>query len=202
MKILIDNGHGYNTPGKCSPDKKLMEWQWTREIAIRVSTELQNAGYDANVLTPEIDDVPLKERVSRVNYWCEKLGKDNVCVVSIHNNATPPNDNKWHSAKGFSVFVSTNKAGKVSRGSAYLSDCFVAQAMQNKRNVRRAERDKSYWIKSLAITRDTLCPAVLSENYFMDNWEECQWLLSPEGKDECVRIHVEAIKEYVKSYQP
>ena len=36
MKILIDNGHGENTPGKCSPDGRLKEWAYTREIADRV----------------------------------------------------------------------------------------------------------------------------------------------------------------------
>ena len=26
MKILIDNGHGSNTPGKCSPDRRYRGW--------------------------------------------------------------------------------------------------------------------------------------------------------------------------------
>ena len=33
MKILIDNGHGSNTSGKRSPDGKLREYAWAREIA-------------------------------------------------------------------------------------------------------------------------------------------------------------------------
>ena len=37
MKILIDNGHGSNTPGKCSPDGRLMEYSYTREIAVAFS---------------------------------------------------------------------------------------------------------------------------------------------------------------------
>ena len=38
MRILIDNGHGENTPGKRSPDGKLKEWAYTRDIADRVIT--------------------------------------------------------------------------------------------------------------------------------------------------------------------
>ena len=34
MKVLIDNGHGSNTPGKCSPDGRLKEYAYTREIEI------------------------------------------------------------------------------------------------------------------------------------------------------------------------
>ena len=33
MKVLIDNGHGENTPGKRSPDGRLREWAYSREIA-------------------------------------------------------------------------------------------------------------------------------------------------------------------------
>lgn len=41
MKILIDNGHGNDTPGKRSPDGRLLEWAYTREIADRVAARLQ-----------------------------------------------------------------------------------------------------------------------------------------------------------------
>ena len=30
MKILIDNGHGEDTPGKQSPDGRLAEWAYRR----------------------------------------------------------------------------------------------------------------------------------------------------------------------------
>ncbi|ROS80388.1 N-acetylmuramoyl-L-alanine amidase, partial [Muribaculaceae bacterium Isolate-039 (Harlan)] len=41
MKILIDNGHGNNTPGKCSPDQSLREYAYAREIAGRVVDALK-----------------------------------------------------------------------------------------------------------------------------------------------------------------
>lgn len=47
MRILIDNGHGENTPGKRSPDGKLREWEYTRRIADMVIIGLRNKGIDA-----------------------------------------------------------------------------------------------------------------------------------------------------------
>lgn len=41
MKVLIDNGHGANTPGKRSPDGRLREYAYAREIAGRVVFELR-----------------------------------------------------------------------------------------------------------------------------------------------------------------
>ena len=53
MKILIDNGHGSNTPGKCSPDGRLREYSYTREIAGRVVFELRKLGIDAELVVKE-----------------------------------------------------------------------------------------------------------------------------------------------------
>ena len=36
MLIVIDNGHGHNTPGKRSPDGKFLEYAYNREIATRI----------------------------------------------------------------------------------------------------------------------------------------------------------------------
>ena len=78
MKILIDNGHGKETPGKCSPDGRLKEYAYTREIADRVVTGLQNEGIDAMRIVPEENDVALSERVKRINAF----GKE--CYIGIN----------------------------------------------------------------------------------------------------------------------
>ncbi len=106
MKILIDNGHGNNTSGKCSPDNRLREYVWAREIAVRLVDRLKALGYDARRLTPEEYDVSIAKRVLRANEICKKYGSRNVLLVSVHNNAA--GNGKWGTAKGFSVFVSKN----------------------------------------------------------------------------------------------
>ena len=67
MKILLDNGHGIDTPGKRSPDGLLREYAWNRLIASRIVTPLTDLGHDAALLVPEQEDIPLPERCRRVN---------------------------------------------------------------------------------------------------------------------------------------
>ena len=50
MRILIDNGHGVDTPGKRSPDEKLREYAWNRLIAGRIVAALTDLGHDAQFL--------------------------------------------------------------------------------------------------------------------------------------------------------
>ena len=67
MKILIDNGHGIQTKGKRSPDGKLLEYTYTRDLARQIVAILKSRGYDFELLVPEEDDIPLSERVRRIN---------------------------------------------------------------------------------------------------------------------------------------
>lgn len=188
MKILIDNGHGYDTPGKCSPDVSLREWQWTREIARRVVKRLSDAGYNASLLVPEDNDVTLRQRVARANRYGDAL------VVSIHVNASGMTP-QWRTPHGWCAIVAPNASLK----SRSLAAMLAQSAEEHGLHVRKPKPDSAYWMQNLAICRDTRCPAVLTENLFMDNRHDCAMLLTDEGKDKIVDIHVNSIIKFLCS---
>lgn len=195
MKVLIDNGHG-DPPlsgGKHSPDNRLKEYYYCREIAQRVSRELTLRGVDTLLLVPEKTDTPLDKRVRKVNGWANKLGSQNVVLVSIHNNAAG-SDGKWHSATGFSVFISKNASSK----SKKLAQIFTDNATDMGLMGNRCVPPEKYWVQPLAMTRDTVCPAVLTENLFQDNKEDVDFLLSEEGKKAITTLHVNSIIQYIR----
>lgn len=196
IKVIIDNGHGDPpmTGGKCSPDNSLREYEYCREIAQRISRELTLRGTDTILLVPEKSDTPLKERVRKVNAWARKLGSKNVVLVSIHNNAAG-SDGKWHSASGFSVMVSKNASSNSKRLAQIFTDNAADMGLMGNRCVP-AEK---YWVQSLAMTRDTNCPAVLTENLFQDNEDDVKFLLSEEGKQAIVTLHINSIIQYINS---
>lgn len=197
LLVLIDNGHGDPpiTGGKQSPDRRLKEYVYCREIAERLSRELSLRGVcDARLLVAEKWDVPLKERVRRVNGWCSKRGSRNVLLVSIHNNAAG-SDGEWHEACGFSVFVSKNASTGSKRLARIMTETAEAMGLMGNRCVPH----EKYWVSSLAMTRDTNCPAVLTENLFQDNRGDVEFLLSEEGKRAIVKLHVESIVKYINS---
>ena len=198
MKILIDNGHGINTPGKCSPDKRLREYAWARDIAKRLDAKLKSLGYDSMRIVTEETDIPLAHRVQRVNNICKSVGSKNVLLVSIHNNAA--GNGGWGTAKGFSVFVSKNASANSKKCAAIFTDEAIARNLMGNRCILPEKYWTWSWTKSdIYILKNTNCPAVLTENMFMDNKEDCDFLLSEAGKDMIVALHVAAIEKYVKS---
>ena len=191
--ILLDNGHGENTPGKKSPDGSLKEYAYTRDIVQQIYSSLKDLGYNPYILVPETNDIPLSTRVKRANQLCSANNKK-ALLVSVHCNAAG-SDGEWHSAKGWSVFVSQN----ASANSKKLADCLKKEADNQGLKVRLQNASKSYWVQSLAICRDTNCPAVLTENLFQDNKEDVKFLLSKEGKEKICNLHVKGIIDYLQT---
>ena len=196
MKILIDNGHGRETAGKRSPDGRLLEWSYNREIARRVVAEPQSQHYYASLLVPEDEDIPLSERCRRVNRVCSELGRRNVCLVSIHVNAAGRGD-KCYNADGWCCFTSSGQIqGDI------LANHLCQAALQNLPGLRMrfdytngdADQGAAFYI-----LKHTACASCLTENGFMDCVRSCDFLLSDEDKAAIVQLYVEGIKSYVDS---
>ena len=196
MKILIDPGHGHNTPGKRSPDGKFLEATYNREIAKRIVAELQNKGYDAELLVPEDEDISLNERVRRANEHCQIHGKSNAILISIHVNAAG-DGTQWHTATGWSCYTCKGQTE-----SDKLAACLYQAAIKNfpGKRIRTDYSDNDPdWEENFYILRHSLCPAVLTENFFMDNESDLEYLQSRAGKQAVIDTHVEGIIEYLSS---
>ena len=197
MKILIDNGHGENTPGKRSPDGLFREYKYVREIAEEIERELLSRGYDAERIVRETVDVPLSERSHRVNEICRKLGAANVILVSIHCNAA--GNGEWKNARGWAAYTSKGNT------KADILANFLYEAAENNfpgKTIRKDFQDGDPdWEENFHMLAKTKCPAVLTENFFMDNQKDVSYLLSLEGRTSIVRAHIEGIINYIKSVE-
>lgn len=189
--VLLDNGHGVNTSGKCSPDKTLLEYKWCRDIVDRLIIELNKLGIRSIKLVPEDIDISLKERIRRVNQYY-KDHNNQAILISVHCNAAGA-DGKWHSASGWSVFVAQNASNNSKRLARSLYEEAEKRGLKGNRSVPK----EKYWVQSLAMCRDTNCPAVLTENMFQDNKEDVAFLLSEEGKRKIIDSHIHGILNYL-----
>lgn len=214
MKILIDNGHGVNTAGKCSPDRRLREYAWSREIARRLEQALRTEGYDAQRIVTEETDISLTERCRRANAIAAKVGTANCILVSLHSNAAG-GDGKWKTAGGWCVYTSPGKTKADSLATSLWNAANIvlkpyadrfrvlqAQGAYDSRQVPfRADwsdGDPDYEARFTVLT-GTRCPAVLTESLFQDNKSDVDFLLSEEGKQVIVKLHVEGIKNYINA---
>ena len=194
MKILIDPGHGIDTPGKRSPDGLFREYLWNRQVADLILEGLVSAGIDASLVVTETNDVSLRNRVNRVNTICNRLGASNVLLVSIHANAAG-NGSAWMNAKGWSCYTSRGKT-KSDRVAECLYDAFEEEFQDRKIRKDMSDGDRD-WEENFYVLQKSKCPAVLLENFFYDNREECAWMLQEETKRRIASAAVKGIIKYI-----
>lgn len=190
--LILDNGHGSNTPGKCSPDRTLREYAWTRIMTDLIARKAHAKGIRTEIIVPETTDVPLATRSARANAIARKHGLKKCLFVSVHINAAGA-DGKWHDATGFSAWVAQN----ASRNSKTFARLVTAEMKARGLGGNRAPNPLGYHTANFAVIRRADCPAVLTENLFQDNRTEVRYLLSPQGQDTIAEAHVAAIEKYI-----
>lgn len=206
--VAIGTPHRKREPGKQSPDGKLKECVYGREIASEVAAKLQAMGYKCVIDYMPLDlpkqmqsqsaelerQRELAMRVNFVNELCRQNGAKNVIYVSIHVDASGK-DGKWHEPNGWSVRVGTKASAK----SKLLADCLFDAAKSYGLKMLQPTAKQKYWPQELYVLNNTNCPAVLTENLFQDNINDVALLLSDEGRHIIERIHVEGIIKYIES---
>lgn len=208
MKVLIDNGHGLDTKGKCSPhvigtgisgeaviDGRFREAMYSRLVAKGIVAGLKGSGIDAELLTPENWDVSLQARVYRANQWCKKLGPENVLVVSIHTNASGDGEH-WMPGHGWEIYTSKGRT-KSDEAATCIGEAAKSLAPDWKMRFDYSDGDLDKEAAYYILTK-TRCPAVLSENGFHDNLDDVRLMTSAEGLALIVEAHVKGIAAYVE----
>jgi len=191
MIVLIDNGHGKETPGKRSPvwadGSQLFEYEFNRDIAKRLNQKLEYARIPSALIVPLDYDTPLKERVRRVNKIASS--EANCILISIHANAG--------GGTGWEVFTTKGETE-----SDVIAEYFVESARKNlpqfilRADYTDGDGDKE---EQFYIIRKTICPAVLTENLFMDTESDCRFIMSDHGREVIAHVHFDAIISYLQN---
>ena len=185
--ILLDNGHGQETPGKRSPlwkdGRQLFEWEFNRDMVSRIILKCYHTGIRAVKLVSETFDVSLEERCKRANLWYDRCN-GNCVVVSIHANAG--------GGSGFEVYTSPGQTK-----ADQIATKLIEQLQQDfpeikmRKDMADGDPDKE---AGFYILKHTKAPAILAENLFMDNEADCQLLMTEDFRDKLADSYVKFLK--------
>ncbi|WP_033425606.1 N-acetylmuramoyl-L-alanine amidase [Arsukibacterium perlucidum] len=173
--ILLDPGHGNNTEGKRSQiyddGSQIFEWEFNRDIVRRIQSDLRVFNVECINIVPEDSDIPLAERVRRANEY----GSDAI-YISVHANAG--------GGTGFEVFTSVGRS-KSNLYAEIISEEFDKEFPEQR---NRGTKEHNYYV-----LRNTKMPAILTESFFMDTFNDSRILLSEAGRKKIAQFHVSAI---------
>jgi len=196
--FLLDAGHGgvidgvYQTAGKRSPvwpdGTQYFEGEGNRLIRDEIIKIMKEEGLRYKIISEGRKDTSLRERVRAANALAKKYGVSNCVYVSIHSNGATA------SAEGWEVFTSKGQTDsdkyatiiydemkKLFPGSKFRSD---------KWSDGDVDKESGFTVLS-----DTICPSILTENFFHTNKNECKSILmNRQGRKLIALGHVNAFK--------
>lgn len=189
--VLLDNGHGLETAGKCSPlwpdGKRLIEAEFSRDMVNRIIAKACKEDIGCIRLVPEQNDVTLGERCRRANAYYDRFGGECI-VVSIHANGG--------GGTGFEVFTSPGKTKADAIATAmyeHLERDFPEQRMRKDMSDGDPDKESKFYILV-----HTKAPAILVENLFMDTEKDCRLLMDESFRDRLADTYVEFLKQVTK----
>lgn len=187
--VILDNGHGEETAGKRSPvwgdGSQLFEWEFNRDIVRRIAAKLDDWGIGYEILTPETNDVSLAERCRRANEIYRNYN-EKAFLVSIHANAG--------GGTGWEVYTSPGETKADAIATVFAEEAqrvFVPDGWRMRFDYADGDLDKE---AAFYILKHTSCPAILTENFFMDTEKDCRFIMSEDGRERIANMHVAAIK--------
>ena len=184
VKIVLDAGHGRNTPGKRSPDGKVREWEINEAVRAKVEKQLKHYE-DVQILTvSDISgkkDVSLNERTKKANDWKADI------YVSIHHNAF--GSGGWNTAKGVETFVYKKTLKEAVSLAQKVQSGIVKHTGLSNRGVKEG---------NLHVVRETNMPAILVEGGFMTNKEEAALMQTDKYQSQLASGIVEGIVKFLK----
>lgn len=182
MKIVIDAGHGYGTPGKRTVDG-MKEYVFNRAVANEMKRLLLHY-IEITVLFTHSDqrDVPLHERTSKANREKADL------FISIHANAHG-NGKEWTSAEGIETYVYTTKPQASYQLANTVQDELIKNTSRKNRGVKTA---------NFHVLKATKMTAILCECGFMTNKAEAALLQASHYRLTCAKAIVKGIEKYYK----
>lgn len=178
LKVVIDAGHGFETPGKRSPDG-MREYEFNRVVAQAMRNELMNFE-NVEVLFTHSDsyDVPLSTRTNKANSW----GAD--VFVSIHANAYL---GVMGNHGGIDTFVYESMPSTATKLAKVVQRNLISATGLKDRGVKGA---------NFHVLRESRMTAILIEHGFMDSYTDLPKLKSDSYRKLCGVTNARSIAEF------
>jgi len=200
--ILLDAGHGgindmgvYVTPGKRSSIwedvTQYFEGCGNRMIRDEIAKLLKEANVSYHFINVGFKDIELFQRVNIANALCQAYGVDNCLLISIHSNGF-----KEERANGWEGYTSpgyTSSDPLMESLYKYVAEEFPGH--QIRVDTVDGDPDKE---ANFSMVVGPACKAVLSENFFHTNEDECRnILMTVTGRKKIARAHFRMIMDFI-----
>lgn len=190
--VIIDAGHGVDTPGKRSSNidgYKLYEWEFNRIMQNKLVRKLYEFDIDFATLPNTVFDLDLDSRVAAVNrIYNTQKATHSVVLLSLHGNAFFREDPRGSEVY---TYVGDTEADKLAEAICNMFD--DSDMTRLRTDMADGDKDKE---AHFVILRDTIPPAVLIEFGFYTNPEERRFMFNNDWQEGMTELLYNGLLNY------
>lgn len=189
IAVILDGGHGFNTPGKRSPDQSFRENEFNDSIVNKLSYVLYSEGIPCEIISSEWSDVPLKERMRREHKAHDKFRSKGYfpIFISIHANAAESTK-----ANGYETFTVPSPSQPTEKLAEFIhNDVYEVYSKYRKNSIDRGIKEANFYV-----LKNSKSSAVLIECGFMTNKEDLEVLKNENFRNDLTKNLMKTILRY------
>lgn len=187
----IPGGYQYRQ----SPNKNLDELTYLNRLTDDIILRLRESVKDTPFITITKLAGPMDQILTGLQTLTRTTPPTSNCLIAVGLNSTRM-DGHQHSNKGWRVISNPE-----SSQSSTLATALATAAMQTLGHRATSNQDTATSLAHLnqtPILTATAIPAVLTLNLYQDNRQDAAYLLSSEGRQAIISLHVKGISAYLE----
>ena len=187
----IPGGYQYRQ----SPNKNLDELTYLNRMTDDIILRLRESVKDTPFISITKLAGPMDQILSKLQALTRTTPPTSNCLIAVGLNSTRM-DGHQHSNKGWRVISNPE-----SSQSSTLATALATAAMQTLGHRATSNQDRATSLAHLnqtPILTATAIPAVLTLNLYQDNRQDAAYLLSSEGRQAIIDLHVKGISAYLE----
>ena len=187
----IPGGYQYRQ----SPNKNLDELTYLNRMTDDIILRLRESVKHTPFITLTKLAGPMDQILSKLQTLTRTIPPTSNCLIAVGLNSTRM-DGHQHSNKGWRVISNPE-----SSQSSTLATALATAAMQTLGHRATSNQDTGTTLAHLnqtPILTATAIPAVLTLNLYQDNRQDAAYLLSSEGRQAIISLHVKGISAYLE----
>ena len=181
---------------RINPNPNLDELSYLTDIVDSIHNALTESAKHTPFITITKLTAPIEEAIPQLDDLTQDTPPSSNLIIGVGLNASRP-DGRYHTPHGWSVINSPDNPESDSMASCLTAAAIAA--LGQRASSGTTHTDSQRFINQMPILRDSARPAVLTLNLYQDNRRDAAYLLSSDGRQAIIDLHVKGILNYLES---
>lgn len=183
-------------PSRLNPNPNLDELSYLTDIVDSIHATLMESAKHTPFITISKLTAPIEEAIPQLDDLTQDTPPSSNLIIGVGLNASRP-DGRYHMPHGWSI-INNQDCQESDNLAASLTAAAIA-ILGSKASSGITQSPSQRYLNQISILNNREMPAVLTLNLYQDNRRDAAYLLSSDGRQAIIDLHVKGILNYLES---